>query len=136
MWTFGKGKHILAKLWFTLITGLQMLPILSEKNITWVGIIQLPVVRWKPQGPAPGTADSGCIGSGVNWAQTPSWDVCLWSSTATVYMLSLTVSEMQIQTKLALKFAVLIHYALVEKNKIIVEKNNSMRCGFKCLASM
>lgn len=114
-----------------------MLPILSEKNITWVGIIQLPVVRWKPQGPAPGTADSGYIGSGVNWAQTPSWDVCLWSSTATVSMLSLTVLEMKIQTKFILKFAILIHYALVEKSKIIEEENeNCMSCGFTCLVSM
>lgn len=29
----------------------------------------------KPQRPAPGTAGSGYIGPGVNWAQTQSWDV-------------------------------------------------------------
>lgn len=112
MWTLGRGKHILAKLWFTLITGLQMLQILSEKNITWGGILQLPVVRWNRKRPASGTTSSG-----VNWAQTLSWDMCLWSSTAAVCMLSLTVFEMKIQTKLVLKFAILMLSALVEKYK-------------------
>ena len=61
MWTLGRGKHILAKLWFTLITGLQMLQILSEKNITWGRILRLLVVRWNRGGRAPGTAGSALL---------------------------------------------------------------------------
>lgn len=51
----------------------------------------------KPQRPAPGTAGSGYIGSGVKRAQTLKLGSVVYEgSTATVSMLSLTVFEMEL----------------------------------------
>ncbi len=53
-------------------------------------------------------------------------------------MLSLTVFEMKLQTKVVLKFAILILSALLEKDKTSLsnyreKKKKIMDCGFKCL---
>lgn len=48
-------------LWLTLITGLQMLQILLEKNITWGWIRPTSSCQVKPWPPAPGAAGSGYI---------------------------------------------------------------------------
>lgn len=51
MWTLGRGKHVVAKLWFILITDLQMRRILLEKNRTWVGgSSDFQAVRWNRSG--------------------------------------------------------------------------------------
>lgn len=56
-------------------------------------------------------------------------------------MLSLTAYEMKLQTKVVLKFAILILSALVEKDKTSLsiyctgKKKKIMDCGFKCLPS-
>lgn len=134
MWTLGRRKHILAKLWFTLITGLQMLQILSErKNITWGGILRnFQLSGETAAGPAPGTAGSGYVGE----HRRKSW--CLWSA-ATVSMLSLTLFEMKLQTKVKLAFLLLS--ALVEKDNTSLSdytggKKKITDCGFKCLPSL